>query len=303
MSKDKFLIWMLFFAFLTASGQSGRNYRYIKPINDPDRVKITIHDKTRSYYKLHTEKASVILVRGPGVLTVRTRVQFADDKQDPITYRIRYAVDGEPVKEAKITSEPAGNASYKYDEVKGVPGNLKDFTIVLGRGEHSIEIFATSEFPLVTARYKFTKTKPKKLDWISYCPLTPSEPVNLLTSESSVTYYRFSKDKPLKVSINGPTELRVLTRIENHYQMRGRINYRVMVKEAGGVINTYQLSSVRSEVTTYESNEKLIPGKGREFVIDVPKGRHTYEISLFDQDNTTVLGRLLIPEKDVALEY
>ena len=100
----------------------------------------------------------------------------------------------------------------------------------------------------------------------------------------------------------GPTELRVFTRIENHYQMRGRIHYRIQVKSQEKVVNTYQLSSVRSEVTTYENNKKLIPGKAREFVIDVPDGRHTFEIAPLDKDKGTVLGRMLIPEKSVGLE-
>jgi hypothetical protein len=93
----------------------------------------------------------------------------------------------------------------------------------------------------------------------------------------------------------------VLTRIENHYQMRGRINYRLQVRENDEVINTYQLSSRRSEVTVYKDDNTLIPGKGCEFVINVPKGRHIYEILSLNQDKNTVLGRLLIPEKDVKL--
>jgi hypothetical protein len=84
--------------------------------------------------------------------------------------------------------------------------------------------------------------------------------------------------------------------------MKGRIQYRVQVKENNKVINTYQLSSRRSEVTVYEDDNTLIPGKGCEFVIEVPKGNHTYEILSLDQDKNTVLGRLLIPKKDVKLE-
>lgn len=154
----------------------------------------------------------------------------------------------------------------------------------------------------VAVRYIFTATKPKKKDWIVFSPLTPSEPVDLISRESTVSYYRFSMDKPLKLEINGPTELRVLTRIENHYQMRGRIHYRIQVKEDAEVINTYQLSSKRSEVAVYKEDKDLIPGKACEFVIIIPKGRHTYEIFPLDKDKSTVLGRCLLPEKDVKLK-
>ncbi len=63
-----------------------------------------------------------------------------------------------------------------------------------------------------------------------------------------------SSKKPLKIKITGPTTLRVFNRVENHYQMKGRIDYRLQVKEDGKVKNTYQLSSVRSDVTVYKKN-------------------------------------------------
>ena len=100
----------------------------------------------------------------------------------------------------------------------------------------------------------------------------------------------------------GPTQLRVLTRIENHYHMKGRIHYRVQVKEDSRIVNTYQLSSRRSEITMYRENTELIPGKACEFVINVPKGKHIYEVTPLDKDKSTVLGRILFPEKDVSNE-
>ncbi len=95
--------------------------------------------------------------------------------------------------------------------------------------------------------------------------------------------------------------MRVLTRIENHYQMKGRIHYRVQVKENNNIISTYQLSSQRSEIAVYKYDNELIPGKACEFVIDIPKGRHIYEISPLDRDKNSLLGRCLLPKKDVKL--
>ena len=132
--------------------------------------------------------------------------------------------------------------------------------------------------------------------------MRPNEPVDLVTHENVVHYYRFSQKKPLKIRINGPTTMRVLTRFENHYDMKGRIDYRVQVKEDGKVIHTYLLSSVYSEVTNYKKNGRLVPGKAREFYIRVPSGRHNYTIVPLDKDKNTILARVLIPKKDVKLE-
>jgi hypothetical protein len=37
-------------------------------------------------------------------------------------------------------------------------------------------------------------------------------------------------------------------------------------------------------------------------VIFVPEGKHVYEIIPLDKDKSSLLGRLLIPKKDVKLE-
>ena len=183
-----------------------------------------------------------------------------------------------------------------------MPGEGKNLVLELGLGEHTIELSCKSEFPNIAARYLFTKTKQQKINWVSKSPLYPNEPVDLVNDEDVTHYFRFSNNKPLRVKITGPTVLRVLNRLENHYYMKGRINYRLQVKEDGAVKNTYLLSSVRSEVTTYRKDGEKIPGKAKEIVISVPDGTHIYEIIPLDEDKNSILGRILFPKNDIKLE-
>lgn len=302
MKKIYLLLAILVFIGAGAMAQSPGQSKYLKPTVYQKKVTTIISEKSRSYYSLSTEEPSTVNLQGPGKLRVLTRGRFTPGEGDEIKYKILYTIDGGEQGTVKVSGiERSSKATYKNGAL-GVPGDSEDFEIELGRGYHTLEFTLEDEKIPVAARYNFTRTKEKKKDWIAFCPNRPSEPVELITRESTVNYYRFSMEKPLKVEINGPTELRVLTRVENHYQMRGRIQYRVQVKEDNEVINTYQLSSRRSEVTVYKDDNTLIPGKGCEFVINVPRGRHTYEIFSLNQDKSTVLGRLLIPENDVKLE-
>ena len=290
---------------LSGSGilaQSSKKNQYPKPTNFQKRVTHIVSEKSRNYYSLSNEKASVISVHGPGILRVISRGRFVPGEKDNIKYEILYSVNGGEQQNVKENYVSRSKKATYLNGSLGVPGQLKDFEIELGRGYHTIEFKLKGKETPVAIRYIFTPTKAKKQDWIAFSPLQPTEPVDLVTREQIVKYYRFSMEKPLKIEINGPTELRVMTRIENHYQMKGRIQYRLQVKENEKVINTYQLSSRRSEVTVYKSNKELIPGKAREFVINVPKGRHAYGIFPLDKDKSTILGRFLIPEKDVKLE-
>jgi hypothetical protein len=276
--------------------------RILKPTDFQQKVVTVINKKNRSYYQLDATRASVVQISGPGRLRVISRAMFAKSADDKTSYSIQYQLDGGEKKTRKFSGvKRADNATYKETSL-GKPGVGKDFEIELGRGDHTIRFVSNTPAQPVAMRYIFVPGKAKKRDWISFTPLKPMEPVTLISGESTVTYYRFSNDKPLQVEVIGPTELRVLSRIENHYNMRGRIDYRLQVSENGKTINTYLLSSSRSEVATYQDNSKLIPGKGCEFVINVPDGKHTYSITLLDKNNQSVLGRLLLPKKDVGLE-
>jgi len=303
MKKIQLILLILFLGLSGIKGQSGSKTTYHKPTSYQKRVTTIISGKTRYYYSLSSEKASVINIKGPGIIRALTRGRFIpEQKQDKINYEVIYIIDGGEEERVKINSAERANKATYLKGTLGVPSQLEDFEIELGRGYHTIEFKLKDEQVPVAVRYSFTPTKEKKQDWIAFCALQPSEPVDLISRESTVGYYRFSKENPLRVQINGPTELRVMTRIENHYQMKGRILYRIQVKENGEILNTYQLSSRRSEVAVYKDDRDLIPGKACEFVINVPKGRHTYEIVPLDKEKSTILGRFLIPEKDVKLK-
>ncbi|MCK9399393.1 MAG: hypothetical protein M0Q51_05290 [Bacteroidales bacterium] len=302
MKKIHLVLLILFLFSFGTMAQSGGKPMHLKPTNFQKKVTTVISGKTRNYYSLSTVEPSIITIQGPGMLKVNTRGQFKPGEGDLIKYAILYTVDGGVQKSVTNSSVARSKEATFSDGTFGVPAQLKSFEIELLRGNHTIEFKLKENLVNVSARYIFTPTKVKKQEWLAFSPMQPSEPVDLISRETTTAYYRFSMEKHLKVEINGPTELRVLTRTENQYQMKGRINYRVQVKENGIVLNTYQLNSKLSEIAVYKDVKELIPGTAREFVIYVPKGKHIYEILPLDQDKGTLLGRMLIPKKDVILE-
>jgi hypothetical protein len=302
MKKTIILLLALLPLFAAVHAQTAPKSVSLKPAKIEKKVTTVVSGKSRSYYSLGITEPSVISVQGPGTLVVNTRVQFYAGEKGPKKYTVLYAIDGGAVKSEAVSNvDPSKQGAYE-DVSLGVPGELKSFEIELLRGSHTIEFRLKENAMNVAARYVFTPAKIVKQEWLAFSPMLPSEPVDLISKESNTEYYRFSMEKPLKVEIIGPTELRVMTRTENQYQMKGRINYRVQVKEKGVVINTYLLYSKVSEVAVYKDEKALIPGTATEFVIYVPEGKHIYEILPLDKDKSSLLGRLLIPVKDVKLE-
>jgi len=298
----KFLIIILIILIPSNSISADSKTRALKPKNATEKITTIISGKSRNYYPISKTNPSLVSVKGPGKLKVITRVQFISDVFEELDYVVCCKIDGVMMEDVVFEKvKRSDNAMFK-NELYGIPGEGKELILELGRGEHTIELSCGAEFPKFAARYLFTKTKVKKIDWISKTPLFPNEPVDLVNDENVIHYFRFSNSKPLKVKITGPTTIRVLNRLENNYYMKGRINYRLQVKEDGVIKNTYLLSSVRSEVTAYKKGGGKIPGKAKEIVVAVPGGTHIYEITPLDKDKNSILGRILFPKNDIKLE-
>ncbi len=298
MKTPKFLILILIIA---VSGLLYSKPKILKPLNAKNKSVLIESGKKRIYYEIQQKNPSVILVKGPGKIRVKTRAEFSKG-ENKIAYAVYYNVDGgEDVKADFNGVEESKKVKYQNNS-DNIPGLSKDIVIELGPGEHTLSFRRNDDKHKIIARYLFTKIKEKKLNWVMLSPAPSNEPVDLVTRENAIHYFRFSEKRPLKIKIIGPTILRVLTRFENHYKMKGRIDYRLQLKENGNIIHTYLLSSTFSDVTTYKHNNKLIPGKAREFYIEVPKGKHTYVITPIDKDKNTILARILFPKRDVKLE-
>jgi hypothetical protein len=302
MKRAVLTIFVLIISFTVIYPQSAGESRAMKPVGYQKKITTIISGKARSYYALSTTEASIINVQGPGILKVNTRAQFRPGETDVLRYTVLYTLDGGQQKSMAIKDAGRSDKATYQDGTLGVPGELKTFEIELSRGSHTLEFKLRDIAFNVAARYVFTPAKLKKQDWMAFSPMQPSEPVDLVAREAHTLYYRFSNEKPLKVEILGPTELRVLTRTENHYAMKGRIYYRVQVRENGTVINTYQLNSKVSDVAVYKDIKDLIPGTACELVIYVPEGKHIYELVPLDKDKSTLLGRILIPQKDISVK-
>jgi len=271
----------------------------LKPKDASSGIAVISLGKNRTYYPLSPKRSSIVSVKGPGELRILTRARFVPKEMDELDYRIIYKVDGTEEHTLDVEGVMRSEDAMYKDGTLGVPGDSKDLTMKIGRGSHSIELVLRDSLPLVSARYLFAPRKQKKAKWVGLSPLAPSEPVDLFAGEETAHYYRFSKEKPLKIEIIGPTDLRILTRVENSFNMKGQANYRLQIKQNGQVLQSFQLSSRRSETTTYKNNSKLVPGKAREIVFSVPKGKQQYEIVALDKG--ALLGQIMFPHKDTKL--
>jgi len=270
------------------------------PKNSRSSVAMIISGKSLKYYALSVDESTILTVRGPGKLKIISRGQLNSESKKVLNYFLYYRINGGEKTKADFNSVNADNNASFNDKSAGTPSIGENIVVELSRGENTVEIWNGSVNPKVYIRSLFTETKEKKIDWVKFSPMYPNEPVSLVTNEDVVSYFRYSSSKSLKIKITGPTVLRILNRFEFDYKMKGKINFRIEVKENKKLINTYMLCSDRSDVTRYKKDGKKIPGKANEIVINVPSGTHKYE--LIPLENNTILARILFPKKDIKLE-
>lgn len=292
---------VFFFSILLLGADKEK--KTIKPDNPSNPVTTIIAGKERLYYSLSNKNAAFISVKGAGEFKIVTRARFTNSDPDDINYIIGYRVDGGKKNKIEFSGIKRSLKAVYKNQSLGIPGDEGIISFKLGEGEHNIKVWLEASDPKVAARFIFTQKKTKKKSWVSLTPTSNNEPVNLISNEDEILYYRFTDEKPVKFKITGPTKLKFLLRIENDYSMKGRTDYRIQIKEDSKIKNTYQLSSVRSQTAKYLHENSKIPGKANEIVIDVPKGSHTYQINLLDKNKCSLLCRILFPKKDIKNEF
>lgn len=123
-------------------------------------------------------------------------------------------------------------------------------------------------------------------------PLTPinGKEIQIVLNGAEKKYYSLSKGNPIKVKVNGPTKLEMITRLI--LPKDGIVNgkYSIKVVEKSTTVKHYSTSTEKSDA--FVKNPNMILGKSRKFTMDVPEGNHTYEYYL-ESDNAA----------DVAIKF
>ncbi|MEO0132454.1 MAG: hypothetical protein ABIK73_05960 [candidate division WOR-3 bacterium] len=118
-------------------------------------------------------------------------------------------------------------------------------------------------------------------------------------------YYLLTKDKPLEFSVEGPTYLRIYSRLLWQPTMAKQENYKIIVSEEQ---ESEKILSFTSELSnTARGANKTQYAKWRSFYLEVPKGKHNYKLTLLEAKSETVAVRIsserpteyrkIIPEK------
>jgi hypothetical protein len=108
-----------------------------------------------------------------------------------------------------------------------------------------------------------------------------------IVTKKTEKYYLLTKNEPISIGVEGPTYLKVYTRIPWLGDIKGRQIYKIILQENDMDERIITLESEKSNVTKDKKGRSL--SKWRSFYIEVPEGMNKYKIINWSSPNDTIL--------------
>ncbi len=116
------------------------------------------------------------------------------------------------------------------------------------------------------------------VDWHSVTPASSAGNTKILVGSKTLTYHRSTSEQSVRFTVEGPTRVKVLTRLRVPTS-ETTVDYEVAVLEDGVPLRTESMTTGSAGPgATYLALEMFTPGEIRRVYIDVPTGRHTYDL-------------------------
>ena len=197
-----------------------------------------------------------------------------------------------------IDTPDLGEAQTLVRNLEGAAGGIKlgkeFFTTHGPAGVNQVTIIPKKKGKRVVVRVledrKAPKGKKRRVD-----ALSEEAPIKLVSKGKSVSYYALARERPLFVTLEGPVNLEITSRLGFGPEMGREEDYRIQVLDNGKVFGTYYFTTDRSEVTTVEGHKDIVPGSWRSCDVKLGKGMHEIKLRLMDKDRQVYvkLNRIL----------
>ncbi len=157
----------------------------------------------------------------------------------------------------------------------------------------------TSRFGVISCRtialvaVVLTATVSWAADWRSLSPSGEVSGIRIMVGSHALSYYRFDSEDVLKFVVEGPTRVKILTRLSISNSVLDVGDDDSSPANAGAAEHTYSVEIYRDGVLTdtrelatksagpeafYIALTPFTPGKIRRIYIDVPTGTHSYSL-------------------------
>ncbi len=102
-------------------------------------------------------------------------------------------------------------------------------------------------------------------------------------------YFELKNDTPLQIVLKGPNTLRITSRLAFEDWMGDEEAYRLQLREGNDIIGTYFFNTERSNSSSFESDDSIVPSKWRTCEVRLSEGDHIVTVTLLENDRRAFL--------------
>ncbi len=288
---------LLLITTLFSSNLAHARWVNIKPTGGKKAV-IQIAGRQRTFHRLSPGQSMIYNLTNITQLRIDTRVDFYGRQSSEEVYTFRLAPDNADGVLYARASIRESTVTYKDQENR--IGEVRTLIVDFPLGSETLTVSLDPEAPRpVFFRAMQERASAKAgITWIAIDPVQYPESVHLLSRDDVLDYYTIDEQGLLTFQCNGPAQVRVLARAMLDETMRGRYSFPVTVYEDGIQKANHSFSTSFSRVAEIIDRPDLRPSRGEEFYIEVPRGRHDYTFSTYENGAQVIL-RFFLGEADL----
>ena len=282
---------------LLALPASGADWKSFRPAEHAGRTTISVSGKELTYYGLTEDEPLTFSVEGPTRIKVLTRVRVPNDRES-VAYGVSVARDGIHQETVDKEAYPKDGAFYvAFNHFR--PGVIRRVYIDVPTGRHGYALTVAGEHRVDARLFERAESRPSR---VSIAPTGHGSVETLYYRDKELTYYLLTGESPVVLDVVGPTSVKVNTRLLYDATMLGDQTYVVGVKEGDDPECLYRIDAEPSQTVVMRDRADVIPGALRHFMLEVPRGAHTYEFRLADTVAGGVAVKFYIPRGDLTNE-
>lgn len=254
----------------------------IKPENAKKYRDILIVSGNRSSYYTLKDESLVYQVKGPQRIKIYSRAVLSRKSSKSKSYGFEIQLNGnQPLqvehqqkrsKGVKSPQHPNHYFSKSATDYISIPAGVNEVIIRPKKRSGPVLIRVLEDT-------KKARGKKKRVD-----ALSEEAPVKLVANNKTLSYYGLRRNHPLFVTLEGPVNLEVVSRLGFSPEMGREEDYRLQVLDNGKVVGTYYFSTDRSEQTIVKDQNGMVPGKWRSCDVKLGKGMHEIKLRLLDEN-------------------
>ncbi|MCK4511221.1 hypothetical protein KAW64_05750 [bacterium] len=284
-------------AVVLAQVSAAANWKSFRPADYSGKTNIWVEGSERTYYHFTADEPLTFSVEGPTRVKILTRVRVPNDRET-VEYGVSISRDGVHVETVRKEAYAKESAFYvAFNSFR--PGVIRRIYIDVPTGRHGYELSAVGRHSVDARLFESAESKPSL---VSIAPRDYDSVETLYYRDKELTYYLMTKDAPVVLDVIGPTSVKVNTRLLYDATMLGDQTYIVGIRAPGAPEDLYRIDGEPSETVVMRDRNDVIPGALRYFVLEVPRGAHTYEFRLADTVAGGLAIKFYIPRGDLTNE-